>query len=196
MTGVDTELLASVLRRAAERGATAADGFLVEDTSFSASVRLGQVDTVTHSREQRLSLRVFAGRASAAASTSDLSRASLERVVDEATALARVTAEDPHAGLPDPVELIDHVPDLALDDREAAVLVERAEALADRAPPAPRSKGPGGELHPLVGDQMTGPGADPAHHDGPPGCLTPDPGGWRPRDGPRAPPAHGARRRA
>ena len=68
MTGVDTELLASVLRRAAERGATAADGFLVEDTSFSASVRLGQVDTVTHSREQRLSLRVFAGRASAAAS--------------------------------------------------------------------------------------------------------------------------------
>ena len=62
MTGVDTELLASVLRRAAERGATAADGFLVEDTSFSASVRLGQVDTVTHSREQRLSLRVFAGR--------------------------------------------------------------------------------------------------------------------------------------
>ena len=101
MTGVDTELLASVLRRAAERGATAADGFLVEDTSFSASVRLGQVDTVTHSREQRLSLRVFAGRASAAASTSDLSRASLERVVDEATALARVTAEDPHAGLPD-----------------------------------------------------------------------------------------------
>ena len=118
MTQVDTELLASVLRRAVERGATAADGFLVEDTSFSASVRLGQVDTVTHSREQRLSLRVFAGRASAAASTSDLSRASLERVVDEATALARVTAEDPHAGLPEPSALIERVPDLELEDHE------------------------------------------------------------------------------
>jgi PmbA protein len=118
VTEVDTGLLASVLRRASERGATAADGFLVEDTSFSASVRLGQVDTVTHSREQRLSIRVFAGRASAAASTSDLSRASLERLVDEATALARVTAEDPHAGLPDPDQLIDRVPDLELEDRE------------------------------------------------------------------------------
>ena len=138
MTHVDTDLLASVLRRAAERGASAADGFLVEDTSFSASVRLGQVDTVTHSREQRLSLRVFAGRASAAASTSDLSRASLERVVDEATALARITAEDPHAGLPDAATLIEHVPDLGLEDHEAGELTpeqkietaRRAEAAA------------------------------------------------------------------
>jgi len=103
---VDTSLLVDVLKRAGARGATAADGFLIQEQSFSASVRLGQVDTVTHSREQRLALRVFSGRASAAASTSDLSRDSLERVVDEATALARVTAEDPHAGLPDPGELI------------------------------------------------------------------------------------------
>jgi len=83
-------------------------------------VRLGQVDTVKHSRDQRLSLRVFAGRASAAASTSDLSRDSLERVVDEATALARVTAEDPHAGLPEPGELIQAVPDLQLEDTASA----------------------------------------------------------------------------
>ena len=132
------ELLTDVLGRARARGATEADGFLIEEQHFSASVRLGQVDTVKHSREQRLSLRVFAGKASAAASTSDLSRASLERVVDEATALARVTAEDPHAGLPDPAELITAVPDLELEERggedlapEAKVeLARRAEAAA------------------------------------------------------------------
>src|SRR5437660_3758310 len=118
ISDVDTSLLVDVLKRAGARGATAADGFLIEEQSFSASVRLGQVDTVTHSREQRLALRVFAGRASAAASTSDLSRESLERVVDEATALARVTAEDPHAGLPDAAELIEHVPDLQPEDHE------------------------------------------------------------------------------
>ncbi|MBI2014355.1 MAG: TldD/PmbA family protein [Candidatus Rokubacteria bacterium] len=116
---MNSELLVAVLRRAVERGATAADGYLVEDSEFSASVRLGEVETVTHAREQRLSLRVFAGRASAAASTSDLSRESLERVVDEATGLARVTAQDPHAGLPDPSELIGRVPDLDLEDRSA-----------------------------------------------------------------------------
>ena len=125
--GHRTDLLVDVLRRAQARGATAADGFLIEERHFTASVRLGQVDTVKHSRDQRLSLRVFAGRASAAASTSDLSRDSLERVVDEATALARVTAEDPHAGLPDPGELIGAVPDLELEDTAGEELEPEAK---------------------------------------------------------------------
>ena len=138
MSELRTDLLVDVLKRAQARGASAADGFLIEEQHFSASVRLGQVDTVKHSRDQRLSLRVFAGRASAAASTSELSRDSLERVVDEATALARVTAEDPHAGLPDPGELIQAVPDLELEDStsgdpapEAKIdLARQAEAAA------------------------------------------------------------------
>jgi PmbA protein len=130
----DPALLADVLGRATARGATAADGFLVEEQSFSASVRMGQVDTVAHSREQRLALRVFSGRASAAASTSDLSRESLERVVDEATSLARVTAEDPHAGLPDPGDLVDRVPDLGLEDHDGPDLTPEAKIeLARRA---------------------------------------------------------------
>jgi PmbA protein len=135
------DLLTSVLARATARGASAADGFLVEERHFSASVRLGDVETVTHAHDQRLSLRVFAGRASAAASTSDLSRESLERVVDEATALARITAEDAHAGLPEPGGLIDRVPDLDLTDPgghdlapEAKIeLARRAEAAALQA---------------------------------------------------------------
>jgi PmbA protein len=110
------DLLVDVLKRAVAKGATAADGFLAEDSHFTASVRLGELETVTHARDQRLSLRVFAGRASAAASTSDFSRASLERLVDEATMLAKITAEDPCAGLPDPGELVACVPDLELED--------------------------------------------------------------------------------
>jgi PmbA protein len=140
---MNPELLVSVLRRAAGRGATAADGFLAEDRRFSATVRLGEVETVTHSHDQRLSLRVFVGRASAAASTSDLSPASLERVVDEATALARVTAEDVHAGLPEPEALVDRIPDLDLDDpdgfdlapEDKIALARRAEAAALESDP-------------------------------------------------------------
>lgn len=144
MTADGAALLAAVLARARARGATAADGVLVEERRFRASVRLGEVDTVTHAREQRLALRVFAGRAQAAASTSDLSPASLERLVDEATALARATAEDPHAGLPDPAELGDGVPDLDLVDRAAPAdeppeakiaLARRAEEAALAADP-------------------------------------------------------------
>lgn len=113
---MNPDLLAEVLDRATAKGATEADGYLVEERQFSAQVRLGQVDTVTNSRDQRLSLRVFVGKASAAASTSDLSRDSLVRLVDEATSLARITAADPLSGLPDPSSLVDRVPDLDLAD--------------------------------------------------------------------------------
>ena len=136
-------LLSDVLKRAVARGATAADGFLVEERSFSALVRLGQVDTVSHADERRLSLRVFVGQASAAASTSDLSRESLERVVDEATALARITATDPHAGLPEPDALIHGLPDLDLDDPTGHDLAPEAKIeLARRAEDAARSADP------------------------------------------------------
>jgi PmbA protein len=140
---VSTDLLVSVLQRAVARGATAADGYLVEEQSFAASVRLGQVETLRHARDQRLSLRVFVNRASAAASTSDLSRDSLERTVDEATALARVTADDLHAGLPEPAALVTDVPDLQLSDptghdlspEEKIDLARRGEAAALESDP-------------------------------------------------------------
>jgi len=135
---VSADLLVSVLKRAVARGATAADGFLIEEKHFSGMVRLGQVDTVSHADDRRLSLRVFVGQASAAASTSDLSRDSLEHVVDEATALARITAPDQFAGLPDPGALIEGLPDLDLSDpgghdlspEEKLALAQRAEAAA------------------------------------------------------------------
>jgi PmbA protein len=137
------DLLVDVLRRACAQGATAADGYLVHERHFSASVRLGEVETVTHAQEQRLSLRVFVGRASAAASTSDLSRESLGRVVEEATALARVTAEDPHAGLPDPEELIVEVPALDLEDISTVDVSPEAKiALAREAEAAALSSDP------------------------------------------------------
>lgn len=127
------DVLVDVLARATARGASAADGFVVEESHFSVSVRLGEVETVTHARQQRLALRVFSGRASAAASTSDLSRGSLERLVDEATRLAGATAEDPCAGLPDPAELIGELPDLDLEDRDSGELAPEAKIELARA---------------------------------------------------------------
>ena len=112
------DLLTDVLEQAKGRGATAADAYAVEDKAFSAQVRLGQVDTVKHARDQHLALRVFVGRSVAAASTSDLSRESLARLVDEAVSLARITAPDELGGLPDASELCRTIPVLDLDDPE------------------------------------------------------------------------------
>lgn len=129
-----TELLEELLSRAKARGATEADAFLIQEQHATVQVRLGQPEAVTHAREQRLSLRVFIGKAAASASTSDLSRDSLERLVDEATSLARLTAADPLAGLPDPGEMATLIPDLDLYDPDGhAIALEEKLSLAKRA---------------------------------------------------------------
>ena len=110
------ELLREMLGRAAARGASAADAYAVEQQSFSAQVRLGEVETVKHAREQHIAVRVFVGRSVAAASTSDLSPDSVGRLVEEAVSLARITSPDEFAGLPDAGEMAARVPDLGLDD--------------------------------------------------------------------------------
>jgi PmbA protein len=132
------DLLSDVLAQATRAGATAGDAYAVEDRSFSAQVRMGQVETVKHAREQHLSLRVFVGAAVAAASTSDLSPESLGRLVTEAVSLARITSPDEMGGLPDPAALADTVPDLDLHDpgghdvgpEDKIELARRAEAAA------------------------------------------------------------------
>src|SRR6266581_1811833 len=116
------DLLSDLLEQAGRRGATSADALVVADQSFSAQVRLGQVDTVKHAREQHLALRVFVGHSVAAASTSDLSRESVARLVDEAVSLARITAPDDLAGLPEASELCRAVPELDLHDPEGHAL--------------------------------------------------------------------------
>jgi PmbA protein len=137
------DLLTDMLEQAKRRGATSADAFVVGNQSFSAQVRLGQVDTVKHAREQQLALRVFVGKSVAATSTSDLSRESIARLVDEAVSLARITSPDELSGLPDAGLLARDVAPLDLSDPtghdlapEAKIeLARRAEAAALEADP-------------------------------------------------------------
>jgi len=132
-----------LLALARDRGATEADTLFVDEESFSVQVRLGEVETLKHSREQRCYLRVFVGKRAASASTSDLSQASMERLVEEAVGLAQVTAEDPCAGLPDASALASRIPDLDLSDPDGhRISPEQKIALARRAEAAALSFDP------------------------------------------------------
>jgi len=68
-------------------------------------VRGEEIDFVVQSRQRTLGLRALvrgsAGTRSAITSTSDLSPQAVERMAAETVALARATAEDPAAGLPE-----------------------------------------------------------------------------------------------
>jgi PmbA protein len=110
------DLAADVLARAEACGATEADIVVADGETFSVQVRVGAVDRLTKAREKRLGLRVFVGKRSATTSTSDFSRESLARLIDETCTLAKAVVEDPISGLPEASMMAKDWPALDLYD--------------------------------------------------------------------------------
>src|SRR5271156_198828 len=101
-TATDLRQLASdVLSKALKAGATDAEAVVYEGDEFSALVRLGQVETLKESGSRAVGLRVFIGQRTASTSSSDFSPESIARLVEGAITLAKITSEDPFAGLPE-----------------------------------------------------------------------------------------------
>jgi PmbA protein len=105
--------------RARRAGASAVDAVLIESDSVEARVRSAEIDFVTQARERTLGIRALVageqGARSASTSTSDLSPEAVDRMAAETATLARATAADPTAGLPDE-PFAKEIPDLALFD--------------------------------------------------------------------------------
>jgi PmbA protein len=94
-------LAADVVELAIKAGASDAEAVASEGDEFSVNVRMGQVETLKESGARGLGLRAFLGLRSASASTSDLTADGIRQLVEGALALAKVTEEDPFAGLPE-----------------------------------------------------------------------------------------------
>ena len=86
-------------------GATDAVAEVSEGQGLSVNVRKGKLETVEQTRDRSLSVTVFAGQRRGSASTSDFSQTALKQTVEAAWHIARFTAEDPAAGLPEEAEL-------------------------------------------------------------------------------------------
>jgi PmbA protein len=136
-------LAADVVALAVKAGASDAEAVAREGDEFSVNVRMGQVETLKESGSRGLGLRVFLGRHSASASTSDLTPEGIRQLVDGALALARVTEEDPFSGLPETAEFGSYSGDLhlfhedvySLPGAERIEWARRAEAAALAADP-------------------------------------------------------------
>ncbi len=113
------DLGVDILRKAQAKGATQGDVVMAESESFFVTVRMGEVEKISQAGEKRLGLRLFFGNSSASASTSDISQRSIEKLVDETARMAKITAQDPHGGLPDVCALAREVPELDLLDESA-----------------------------------------------------------------------------
>jgi PmbA protein len=132
------ELVDTALAHAKKLGATDAGAEASEGCGLSVSVRKGELENVERNRDKSLGITVYVGQRRGNASTSDFSRAAIEQTVQAAYDIARFTAEDPVAGLPDAQDIAgpDEQPDLDLfhpwdiDSERAAQLALACENAA------------------------------------------------------------------
>ena len=133
------DLVDTALDHAKKLGATNAGAEASEGCGLSVSVRKGELETVERNRDKSLGVTVYLGQRRGNASTSDFSRAAIEQTVQAAFDIARFTAEDPMAGLPDPDEVatvaeqrtdLDLFYPWAIDSEGAAQLALACEAAA------------------------------------------------------------------
>jgi len=98
----DLKTLASdVVRRAMQGGASAAECVAREGDEFSTVVRMRQVETLKESGSKSIGVRVFFGQRAASTYSSDFSTEGIERMLKSALELAKITSEDPCAGMPE-----------------------------------------------------------------------------------------------
>jgi PmbA protein len=128
------ELAEDVIRRARAAGASQAEVSASIDAGLNVNVRLGEVETVEHTRDRGFGLTVYFGQRKGSASTADLNADSIQATLEQACAIARYTEEDPAAGLADASRMATEFPDLdlwhpwAVDTSEAIALGQEIEA--------------------------------------------------------------------
>jgi PmbA protein len=121
--------LGAIVEDARKAGADAVDALMIEGTSLGVARRMRELEDVERAETRDLGLRVFVGRRQAIVSTSDLSKESVGRLIDEALTSARSLPEDRFAGLAEPEQIATSVPDLGLADT-AEPAVDVLEAMA------------------------------------------------------------------
>jgi PmbA protein len=99
------QIVEDTLALARQLGASDAGAEVSEGVGLSVSVRKGDLENVERNRDKSLSVSVYLGQRRGNASTSDFSAAALRQTVQAAYDIARFTAADPAAGLPDADDL-------------------------------------------------------------------------------------------
>lgn len=133
------QMVEDTLAEARRLGASDAGVEVSEGVGLSVSVRKGELENVERNRDKSLGVGVYIGQRRGNASTSDFSPAAIRQTVRAAYDIARFTAEDPAAGLPDAEDLaspeeaaldLDLFHPWNLGAADAMALAQRCEAAA------------------------------------------------------------------
>ncbi|MEQ1885073.1 MAG: metallopeptidase TldD-related protein [Bryobacteraceae bacterium] len=116
------QVAADAVERARAAGATGAECTITEGDEFSVSVRMREIESLKEAGSRAAGIRVLVGQRTGSSYTSDLSPDGIAKMVHAAMDLAKVTTEDPHAGLPEPQRLGKISEDLRLYDENVEKL--------------------------------------------------------------------------
>lgn len=95
------DLAHDVLQYAKMLGASDCEVDVSEGFGQVTTVRLGDIENIEYNRDKGIGVTVYLGARKGYASTSNFSTAALRETVNAALNIARFTAEDPYAGLPE-----------------------------------------------------------------------------------------------
>ena len=99
-------LVDTALAHAKKLGATDSGAEVSEGCGLSVSVRNGELENVERNRDKSLGVTVYVGHRRGNASTSDFSNAAIAQTVQAAFDIARFTAEDTFASLPEAEDIV------------------------------------------------------------------------------------------
>lgn len=108
------QIARDLIQYARQQGATACSAEVSDGFGQAVTVRQGEVETIEYNRDKGLGISVYIGQQRGSASTSDFSPQAVRDTVDAALNIARFTASDDCAGLPEPEMLATEFPDLDL----------------------------------------------------------------------------------
>lgn len=107
-------LVASTVELARAQGASAAEAAASCNAGLSVNVRMGEVETIEHTRDKALGVTVYLEGRKGSASTSDFSNDAVRESVRAACNIARHASPDPCAGLADAARMARDPADLDL----------------------------------------------------------------------------------
>ena len=130
------EIVALAIDTAGQRGASASEAVLSRTAGLAVNIRLGEIETIEHTRDDNFSVTVYFGNSKGSASSTDFSTSAVQETVDAACRIARYTAQDEFAGLADAELMAVDPPELDLyhpwpiTAEEAVSLALETEAVA------------------------------------------------------------------
>ena len=142
------ELVALAVDTARKSGASASEAALSRTAGLDVNVRLGEVETIEHTRDHSLGVTVYFGHGKGSASSTDFRPSAVRETVEAACRIARHTAQDEFAGLADPGRMAVDPPDLDLfhpweitPDEAISLALEAETAARDHDPRITNSDG-------------------------------------------------------